>query len=104
MFCSRIERFFRTPDLQDIEKNLLEVTFRRFSTGKLHEDVEREVLQVCTVIASLSPPIISIEIVGENLALIIDYPLDEADTTSALLHIFNWKKGVKKCVRNLLRC
>jgi hypothetical protein len=58
----------------------------------LHDEAEKPVIELMRVD---SPVSISIEISGENLAIIVS-PINRRRPNE--LHIFNWKKGTRKGV------
>ncbi|KAJ2924979.1 hypothetical protein H1R20_g12114, partial [Candolleomyces eurysporus] len=68
----------------------LELTLFRHSTGTLHDQAEKPVIRLMQVDTMVS---ISIEISGENLAIIVS-ARDGGGPDE--LHIFNWKKGTRK--------
>jgi hypothetical protein len=73
------------------------VLFFQFSTGHPHPLAAHPTLHIHTVSASVGLPGISIEIVGENLAISLVY-LNEPTRDLDSLHIFNWYSGFPKMV------
>ena len=75
----------------------LEITLFRHSTGTLHDQAEKPVIELMQVDTMVS---ISIEISGENLAIVVS-ARDAGGPDE--LHIFNWKRGTRKGVSIIAR-
>ncbi|KAJ6543269.1 hypothetical protein DFH09DRAFT_928742 [Mycena vulgaris] len=75
----------------------IDVVFLQFSTGDPHPLAAHPTLHIHTVPDSVGIPAISIEIVGENMAMSLVY-WDEPTHDLDLLRIFNWYSGLPKIV------
>ncbi|KAJ6533472.1 hypothetical protein B0H19DRAFT_442518 [Mycena capillaripes] len=83
------------PCEDNAQKLSIDVLFPKFSTGHPHPLATQPTLHIHTVPISVGLPGISIEIVGENLAISLVYwrePTRDLDS----LHIFNWYSGLPK--------
>lgn len=75
----------------------IDVLLLNFSTGGSHSLAACPVLHIHDVEVTRGRPRISVEIVGQNLALVLVYRSDEADDMDTL-HLYNWKSGKPKMV------
>ncbi|KAJ7875446.1 hypothetical protein B0H13DRAFT_1009175 [Mycena leptocephala] len=73
----------------------IDVLLLNFSTGGSHSLAACPVLHIHDVEVTRGRPRISVEIVGQNLALVLVYRSDEADDMDTL-HLYNWKSGKPK--------
>ncbi|KAJ7290063.1 hypothetical protein C8J57DRAFT_1114049 [Mycena rebaudengoi] len=73
----------------------LDIVLLNLSTGKPHELATNPIIHVDDVDAARNRPGISIEIVGENLALLLVY-WDNEETDKDAFHLYNWKLGTPK--------
>ncbi|CAK5271668.1 unnamed protein product [Mycena citricolor] len=79
----------------DQTRRQIDVSFFHFSTGAPHSQARRHVLPVQETDTAHGPPTVSIEIVGENLAMSLFY--GNAHTAERdSLHVFNWRTGMRK--------
>ncbi|CAK5271669.1 unnamed protein product [Mycena citricolor] len=79
----------------DQTRRQIDVSFFHFSTGAPHSQARQHVLPVQETDTAHGPPSVSIEIVGENLAMSLFYGnARTADKDS--LHVFNWRTGIRK--------
>jgi hypothetical protein len=89
--------FFRVPDENDSDVRHIVVVLFRYSTQKMHDECTNPVIHICSAPRSLGVPLISVEIVGANLAVILVFN-HVVTTRHDLLHIFDWKSGKTKSV------
>ncbi|CAA7261284.1 unnamed protein product [Cyclocybe aegerita] len=84
------------PDEDDRNVSHIVAVLLRYSTKRTHDDCQNPVIPICRARASQGQPSISIEVVGENLALTVVFNQDRA-MSSDYLYIFDWKTGRSKC-------
>ncbi|KAJ3495767.1 hypothetical protein NLJ89_g10576 [Agrocybe chaxingu] len=84
------------PDEDDRNASHIVVILLRYSTKRTHDGCQNPVIPICRARASQGQPSISIEVVGENLALTVVFNQDRA-MSSDYLYIFDWKTGRSKC-------
>ncbi|KAK6967068.1 hypothetical protein R3P38DRAFT_2672086 [Favolaschia claudopus] len=72
----------------------VDISLLKLSTGAPHPLAAQPVLHVHDVNVTRALPHLSIEIVGETLALILLYSLDSEDKN--ILYLFNWKLGTPR--------
>ncbi|KAJ7176210.1 hypothetical protein C8R43DRAFT_555864 [Mycena crocata] len=84
-----------TPHSDNSEMASVDVLLLKFSTGTPHPQATHPTLHVQDVELHRGWPGISIEIVGDNLALSIVYWNDERRDLDTL-HVYDWKAGVLK--------
>jgi hypothetical protein len=63
---------------------------------KPHEDASTPRIPICAFSTILDPPITSIEIAGENVAITVASP--DHDDNIPMLYVFDWKSGMSKTV------
>ncbi|KAJ6612856.1 hypothetical protein B0H10DRAFT_2222746 [Mycena sp. CBHHK59/15] len=85
----------RSPCEDDPQWMSLDVMLLDFSTGKPHELATNPIIHIHDIEASRGPPGITMEIVGENLALLIVYWHDE-NVDMDTVHVYDWKLGTPK--------
>jgi hypothetical protein len=75
---------------------ILEMRLLRFSTGQPHPLAEQPIIFITTKTVFLGDPIVSIETVGDFLALLITFDEEEDENESEnedMLFLVRWKKG-----------
>ncbi|KAF9524798.1 hypothetical protein CPB83DRAFT_897597 [Crepidotus variabilis] len=77
------------------------VVLLRFSTKRTHDACDRSVISICCAPVSQGIPSVSIEIVGENLAVLCIFPEEGEGDQDILpqddrLYIFDWQMGKLK--------
>ncbi|KII91517.1 hypothetical protein PLICRDRAFT_173354 [Plicaturopsis crispa FD-325 SS-3] len=70
--------------------NVIEITLREFATGRPHPAAAQPTLHICTVPEILVRCSVSLEIVGDYLALLLIFPQARA---IGAFHLYNWKTG-----------
>jgi len=83
-------------DENESDQHVVVVLFR-YSTQKMHDECTIPVIHICRASRSEGLPNVSIEIVGENLAVIVVFNR-VVTMRRDFLHILNWKTGKMKSV------
>jgi hypothetical protein len=75
----------------------LEIRLLRFSTGQPHPLAEQPIVFITTKSLFLGCTNVQIEIVGDFLALLINFK-EEQDENEDMFYLVRWKKGETYCV------
>ena len=76
---------------------ILEIKLLRFSTGQPHPVAEQPIIFITTKNMFLGCTNVQIEIVGDFLALLINFK-EEQDENEDMFYLVHWKKGETYCV------
>ncbi len=76
---------------------ILEIRLLRFSTGQPHPVAEQPIIFIATKNMFLGCTNVQIEIVGDFLALLINFK-EEQDENEDMFYLVHWKKGETYCV------
>lgn len=97
--CVLSRKFPRSPSSDDAELENLEVSFFQFTTSSPHPAARETVLHLSAIAEDLRP-LVTIEIFGDILLLVLEFVEPQEDR----LCIYNWKTGdwLLVCVQNTL--
>lgn len=89
---------YRRPKENDPRKAILEIVLLNFSTGVHHNLAAQPIIRVSETSANQGKCSIYLEIAGDNLALLVAYPMS-IYLQGQDLYVYDWKKGKLKAVR-----
>lgn len=88
---------YRVHDENNSDLRHIVIVLFRYSNQKMHDECAIPVIHICCARRSEGLPNVSIEIVGENLAVVVVFN-HVVEMRHDFLHIFNWKSGKIKSV------